>query len=236
MLLVLTAVSACERPASRTDAALSATGRTIAMSGGAGGARNACFTCHGLNGAGDGVSTPRLAGLQAGYLQKQMEDYASGLRADPVMTPVAKALDDEARRAVAAYYAGLRTPAGGEAAPAPVLWTRGDLERGLQPCAACHGDQGQGVGGGQPALAGQPEAYTREQLEHWRLAKRRNDPRGAMADIARKLTPAEIDAIAVWLRRRSASPAPATDAASASGASEAAARSAASRAGRRLDR
>lgn len=236
MLCVLTAMTACERPTSRTDAALSATGRTIAMSGGAGGAQNACFTCHGLEGGGDGVSTPRLAGLEAGYLQKQMEDYASGLRADPVMTPVAKALDDEARRAVVAYYAELLAPTGGEAAPAPALWTNGDPGRGLQPCAACHGGQGQGVGGGQPALAGQPEAYSREQLERWRLAKRRNDPRGAMADIARKLTPAEIDAIAAWLQRRPASPAPATDAASALGASEAAGRSAASRAGRRLDR
>lgn len=206
------------------------------MSGGAGGAKNACFACHGLDGAGDGVSTPRLAGLEAGYLQKQMEDYASGLRPDPVMTPVAKALSDEARRAVVAYYAGLPAPEGGEAAPAPVLWIQGDPGRELQPCAACHGDQGQGVGGGQPALAGQPQVYTRGQLERWRLAKRRNDPRGAMAEIARKLTPAEIDAIAAWLRRRPASPAPATDAASASGASEAAGRSAASRAGRRLDR
>lgn len=236
MLSVLTAVTACERPPSRTDAALSATGRTIAMSGGAGGAKNACFACHGLDGAGDGVSTPRLAGLQAGYLQKQMQDYASGLRPDPVMTPVARALDDEARRAAVAYYAGLSAPAGGEAGAAPVLWREGDPARGLQACAACHGDQGQGVGGGQPALAGQPEAYTREQLERWRLAKRRNDPRGAMADIARKLTSAEVDAIAAWLRRRPASPAPATDAASASGASAAAGRSAASRAGRRLDR
>lgn len=206
------------------------------MSGGAGGARRACFACHGLDGAGDGISTPRLAGLEAGYLQKQMEDYASGLRPDPVMTPVAKALDDRARRAVVSYYAELAAPSGGDASRAPALWRQGDAARGLQPCAACHGDRGEGVGGGQPALAGQPEAYVREQLERWRLAKRRNDPRGAMGDIARKLTSAEIDAMAVWLRRQSTSPAPATDVASASGVSQAAGRSAASHAGRRLDR
>jgi cytochrome c553 len=236
ILLALTALAACERPDSRTDQALSANGRIIAMSGGAGGANNACFACHGLDGSGDGVSTPRLAGLEAGYLQKQMEDYASGLRADPVMTPVAKALDDRARRAVVAYYAELPTPSGGGTEPAPIVWSRGDPARGLQACAACHGDRGQGVGGGQPALSGQPEAYTRAQLDRWRLAKRRNDPRGAMGDIARKLTSAEVDAMAAWLRRRPASPAPATDAASASGAAEVAARSAAFREGRRLDR
>lgn len=237
LILVLTTLAACERPASRTDQALSATGRVIAMSGGAGGAGNACFSCHGLDGAGDGVSTPRLAGLQAGYLQKQMDDYASGLRPDPTMTPVARALDDRARRAVVAYYAALSPPAGtSEVGPAPALWREGDPARGLPSCAACHGEAGQGVGGGQPALAGQPQAYTREQLERWRLAKRRNDPRGVMGDIARALTADEADAMAAWLQRQPASPAPASDAATASGAAAAAGRSAASHAGRRLDR
>lgn len=237
LLLALAALSACDRFVSRTDQALSATGPTIAMSGGAGGAAKACFSCHGLDGAGDGVSTPRLAGLDAGYLQKQMEDYATGLRADPVMTPVAKPLDDQARRAVVAYYAALPSPGGGGVAgPAPALWRDGDPARGLAPCAACHGERGQGVGGGQPALAGQPPAYIREQMDRWRLAKRRNDPRGAMGEIARKLTPAEVDALSAWLRRQPASPTPASDAASASGATAVAARSAASREGRRLDR
>ncbi len=236
LLLALAALSACERPASRTDQALSADGRTIAMSGGAGGAANACFSCHGLDGAGDGVSTPRLAGKEPGYLQKQMEDYASGLRADPVMTPVAKALDDKARRAVVAYYAALPIAASGGMASTPPLWREGDPGRGLQPCAACHGDEGQGVGAGGPALSGQPQAYTIEQLGRWRLAKRRNDPRGVMGDIARKLTAAEADVLAAWLQQRSASRAPATDVATASDATAAAARSAASREGRRLDR
>ena len=237
LILTLMALAACERTASRTDQALSADGRVIAMSGGAGGAAKACFSCHGLEGRGDGASTPRLAGLQAGYLQKQMEDYALGVRPDPVMTPIAKALNDRARLAVVAYYADLPPAVGeGEAEPAPLLWTRGDAARGLQPCAACHGTEGQGVGAGGPALAGQPKAYTLEQLERWRLGKRRNDPRGAMSDIARKLTSAEIDALATWLGRRSTSPAPASDAAIASGAAAAAEQSGASREGRRLDR
>jgi cytochrome c553 len=229
--------AACDRPASRTDEALSAGGRVVAMSGGAGGAANACFSCHGLDGAGDGVSTPRLAGLEAGYLLKQMNDYASDLRPDPVMTPISKALDDKARQAVAAYYAGLVPQAGQpSAAPAPALWSRGDARRGLTPCAACHGVRGEGVGVGQPALAGQPAAYVRDQIERWRHAKRRNDPRSVMADVARRVTPDETAAIAAWLERQPASPSPATDAASEAAARQAAARSAASREGRRLDR
>ena len=222
---------------SQTDKALSANGRVIAMSGGAGGATHACFACHGLDGEGDGVSVPRLAGLDAGHMQKQMEDYALGIRPDPVMTAVGKALDDEARRAVVAYYAGL-TPRASDASPspAPTPWREGDPGRGLTACASCHGAQGEGVGRGQPVLAGQPAAYTREQLERWQAGKRRNDARAAMTDIARKLTSAEIDAFAAWLERQPASPSPATDAASASAAAAAAGRSAASREGRRLDR
>jgi len=207
------------------------------MSGGAGGAANACFSCHGLDGAGDGVSTPRLAGLEAGYLLKQMEDYASGVRPDSVMTPVSKALDDKARQAVAAYYAGLAPPVGRvDPIAVPALWSQGDAQRGLQPCAACHGAAGEGVGAGQPALAGQPSAYLVDQLERWRHAKRRNDARSAMTEIARGLTPEEVAAISAWLERQPASPRPATDAASGFVAGQAAARSAASREGRRLDR
>ena len=104
-------LAACDATPGATDRVFQASGEVIAMSGGAGGAANACFTCHGLKGEGDGVSTPRLAGLDQGYLQKQMEDYASGLRPDDVMTRVAKGLDQDARRAVAAWYAGLPPPA-----------------------------------------------------------------------------------------------------------------------------
>lgn len=207
------------------------------MSGGAGGAQNACFACHGLDGLGDGVSVPRLAGLDAGYLQKQMEDYASGIRPDVAMGAVAKPLDDRARRAVSAYYASLpadRAVSSGGASPA--LWSRGDPARGLAPCAACHGAEGQGVGVGQPALAGQPAAYTVEQMDRWRRAVRRNDPRGVMTSIAQRLTPAEVAALAAWLEQRPASPSPASGAASASGVEAAAAGSAASREGRRRDR
>lgn len=236
-LLALAALGACDRAQPRTDALLSVDGRTIAMSGGAGGAAHACFSCHGLDGMGDGVSVPRLAGLDAGYLHKQMEDYASGIRPDKVMGPVAKPLDDKARRAVAAYYSSLPS-AGGAISdrPPPALWTMGDPSRGLAPCAACHGTEGQGVGSGQPAVDGQPAAYTVDQFARWRRAVRRNDPRGVMTTIAGKLSEAEVAALAAWLETRPASPAPASGVASASAVEAAAAGSAASREGRRRDR
>ena len=236
-LLTLLAVAACDSTPGRTDRAFSRTGQVIAMSGGAGGAANACFTCHGLQGQGDGAAAPRLAGLDSGYLQKQMEDYASGLRPDDQMTRIAKALDADSRRAVADYYAAMPAPAGGAATLAPAIYLRGDPARGIVACAACHGANGEGSGdGGNPEVAGQPYPYLLEQLHRWKAGDRRNDPRGVMAAAVRPLSDPEARAIALWLSRQPASRAPASAAASASASVDAAARPAASRETRRPGR
>lgn len=237
--LAIAGAAACDAAPGKTDRAFSATGEVIAMSGGAGGAANACFSCHGLKGQGDGNAAPRLAGLDVGYLQKQMEDYASGLRQDDLMTRVSKALDQQSRRAVAAYYAGLPVPAAPTipSAPAPAVYSQGDPSRGVVACAACHGDQGQGTGrGGNPQIAGQPFAYTLEQIERWKSGERRNDPRGVMAAAVKPLSDEEARAIALWLSTRPASPTPASAAATGSASVDAAARPAASRETRRPDR
>ena len=242
LALVLTGpgLVACDAAPGETDRAFSASGQVIAMGGGAGGATNACFTCHGLQGQGDGVSTPRLAGLDAGYLQKQMEDYANGLRPDDLMTRIARDLDADSRRAVAAFYAGLPSSPPSSASPSaaasPTIWRTGDLSRGITACASCHGPHGQGAGEGQPILAGQPVAYTLEQIDRWKSGKRRNDPRGVMAAAVQRLTDAEARAIARWLSDQPVSPGPASASATASVSAAAAARPAASRETRRPDR
>lgn len=195
------------------------------MSGGDGGARNACFTCHGLDGRGDGVSVPRLAGLNAGYLQKQMEDYASDRRRDDAMTRISGRLDQRQRRAVAAFYADMPTALTTTAAsPPPEIWLRGDASRGVTACATCHGDGGLGVGSGNPAVAGQPAAYTIEQIKRWQTGKRRNEARGIMAQAVANLTEAEASAIGFWLERQPVSQAPDNGAANVSAAATAAAR------------
>lgn len=237
-VLSLFALAACHPIANDTEAALTASGELVALSGGTAGARNACFSCHGLTGLGDGDSVPRLAGMEVGYLQKQMEDYARDLRHDPVMSPIARRLTDGERRAVVAWYAAMPAsadPAGIET-PAPLLFAQGDPARGVVACAACHGDQGQGAGPGNPALAGQPAAYTLEQLMRWKRAGRRNDPRGVMTAAAAPLTDEEMRRIAVWLQTRSSSRPPDNGGASASVSATAAAEPAASRGIRHPDR
>lgn len=231
ILIVLAAglAAGCRPAANQTGDAFTATGELIALSGGEGGATNACFACHGLRGEGDGVATPRLAGLEAGYLQKQLDDYAADLRHDEIMTPIARHLGHDDRRAVAAYYAALPvTDPAGSPTQGPGLYLTGDPARGLVACAVCHGPTGQGVGPANPALAGQPASYTVEQLRRWLRSERRNDPRGVMTAAAAPLTEPEIRAIAVWLETLPSSRPPDTDVASLSAAGTASARLAAS--------
>ena len=237
ILILAAGLLGCADRKGVTDRALTETGELVAMSGGGAGATGACFTCHGLEGQGDGVAAPRLAGLDAGYLQKQVEDYAAGTRPHDVMGRIAKRLDADDRRAVAAFYAAMQTPPGPSAAsPAPALYLTGDPSRGIMACAACHGVEGQGSGPGNPAISGQPRAYVVDQLERWRSGERRNDPRGVMAVAAARLTDAEVASLAAWLETARPAPAPASAAASASVSSASAARPAASREARRPDR
>lgn len=229
--------SACHPATNQTEAALTATGELVALSGGGAGARNACISCHGLDGLG-GDAVPRLAGLDVGYLQKQMQDYASDIRHDPVMTPIAKRLTDEERRSVVAWYAAMPVPSTPAAASglAPAVYLRGDARRGIVACASCHGVEGKGGGPGNPALAGQPAAYTLEQLKRWKRADRRNDPRGVMTAAVAPLTDGEMTEIAAWLETRSPSLAPDSGGPTASVSARAAAEPAASRGIRHPDR
>lgn len=172
-------------------------GRVIALSGGEAGAANACFTCHGLDGQGDGAGSPRLAGLDAGYLERQLEAYADGRRYHTQMGYIAQQLDARERKAVAFHYAALPFDAGATMpAERLPLYHEGDASRGIVACAACHGDRGQGVGPANPPLAGQPAAYLAEQLDLWRRSQRRNDPGDVMLRISQLLTPSEARALA----------------------------------------
>ena len=144
--------------------------------------------------------------LNAGYLARQLADFASGARKNDIMGPFAKSLGDTERKAVAAYYARLSVPK--PAAPAPggepkiaagaVLAARGDWSKGLPGCSQCHGADGSGVGGVVPRLAGQTADYIEAQLRAWQSGTRGNDPMGLMAAIVTKLDKNEIASVAAY--------------------------------------
>ena len=67
-----------------------------------------CAACHGPAGISAIPMYPNLAGQKEAYLAKQLKDFKSGARKDPVMAPMAMALSDEDVANIAAYYASLK--------------------------------------------------------------------------------------------------------------------------------
>jgi cytochrome c553 len=166
----------------------------------------ACFNCHGMQGEGDaGGGFPRLAGLPAWYLEKQLSNYADGSRPNAVMTPIAVQMSAAERRDSAIYYATLLPPptraAGFDAAliqQGATIAAVGSAARGLQACANCHGPSGAGVPPDVPALAGQNARYMELQLQAWHEGTRNNDVLGVMRDVASRLSAEERRALAQY--------------------------------------
>ncbi|MEO7578945.1 MAG: c-type cytochrome [Massilia sp.] len=88
------------------------TGQQLATAGTPNGV-TACVGCHGAQGEGNAAGGfPRIGGQSAYYLAKQLGAYADGSRVNPIMQPIAKAINLQQMRGVAAYYASLGGGAG----------------------------------------------------------------------------------------------------------------------------
>lgn len=175
----------------------------------------ACATCHGQDGGGQ-ASFPRLAGMNAAYLRKQLQDYADGRRTHAVMQPIATSLTPAEREAMAGYYAALPVPPAlrGRAPPVATLGdagarlaTRGKWSEGVPACVQCHGPGGGGVGEAFPAIAGQPAGYIAAQLAAWQAGTRKNDPLELMRHLSARLSRAEVQAVSEWFARQPVAPA-----------------------------
>jgi len=153
-----------------------------------------CTMCHGARGLSE-ADTPNLAGQYPVVVYKQLQDYKSGARASAVMTPLVAGLSEQDMRDLAAYYAYLPRMAGGRSAvpmPMPKIVESGAPLRNIPPCGACHGGPENKPGGAW--LEGQPYAYLHAQLTAFAKGTRRNDISEQMRNVARRMTPAEIEA------------------------------------------
>lgn len=185
---------------------LAADPTAVYTTGGANPAAMACSICHGAEGEGMAAAGfPRLAGLSADHMKKQLADYVSGDRANPIMQPIAAALTADEADAVTTMLANKPAPEVkiiGRAAAAhslgETLALRGAWERNIPECVACHGPSGAGVGEAFPPLVGQSTQYLASQLNAWRQGTRKNDPNDLMGHIARKLTDDEIQAVSAY--------------------------------------
>ena len=192
------------KPARQPDANR---GGIVAAQGTATGAP-ACAQCHAFSGSSDSSGAfPRIAGQSTAYLSQQLRQFRSGLRANAIMSPIARALSPEDIEDVAAYYAGLQTPypplAGADqdlVKKGEQLAEGGNPTKGIPGCAVCHGAGGAGQPPTIPYLAGQYATYTGLQLRTWQRGFRGNSPE-AMALFAKKLDDQEIAAVAAYYQQ-----------------------------------
>jgi len=152
-----------------------------------------CTMCHGARGLSQ-ADTPNLAGQYPVTIYKELVDFKTGARASAVMAPLVADLSDADMRDLAAYYAYLprvsvSQPATGEP---PRIVASGAPLRGIAPCGACHGEVDSKASAAW--LEGQPAIYLRSQLAAFATRARHNDIGEQMRNIARRLTPQEIDA------------------------------------------
>lgn len=136
-----------------------------------------CTTCHGVEGIGNiAIEAPRLAGMEAWYLKRQLENFRAGIRGTHrddaqgiAMRPMAAKLSDESIASIVDWIGDW------EYVPAETT-IEGNVRQGrtaFQACAACHGANAQGNEAlGAPALAGQNDWYLLTQLRNFRAGFR----------------------------------------------------------------
>lgn len=66
-----------------------------------------CAGCHGMDGKSVNPAWPNLAGQNKDYLVSAIKAYRDGGRNNPLMSPMAKPLSDEAIDTLATYFSGL---------------------------------------------------------------------------------------------------------------------------------
>jgi cytochrome c553 len=151
----------------------------------------ACAACHGQNGVPtDPKIVPIIWGQQQSYLVKQLHDYRSGDRDDPIMSPIAKELAQDDLRKIAAYFAAKRWPAQTAAAANP------SPPHGISQCQPCHQPNFEG-GPPAPRLAGLSYEYLAAAMRRFAADERTNN--GDMPKFMQALTDSERDAMARYL-------------------------------------
>ncbi|HET9821378.1 MAG TPA: c-type cytochrome [Burkholderiaceae bacterium] len=187
----LAAAATAAAPAAKPDAAK---GQAIAS--------QVCGACHTSDGSRGSPANPILQGQHPEYLVKQLQEFKSGKRNNPVMKGFASTLADDDMKNVAAFYAGKSAKPGFAKDPELVklgekIYRGGIAERAVPACAGCHAPNGVGIPSQYPRVAGQHADYSEVQMVAFRSGLRANNP--SMNAIAAKLSDREIKAVADFM-------------------------------------
>ncbi|KAB8057648.1 c-type cytochrome [Janthinobacterium sp. FT14W] len=167
----------------------------------------ACTACHAPKERHDAFF-PRIAGKPAGYLYNQLLNFREGRRQYPMMNYMVEHLPDDYLREIADYFAA-QHPAPPPAQPSGAgtaalargrqLVLHGDPGKKIPACIACHGEKLAGVAPAIPGLLGLPRDYINAQLGAWKNGIRRAHAPDCMAQVAQRLSDADVGAVSAWL-------------------------------------
>jgi cytochrome c553 len=169
----------------------------------------ACTVCHGK----EGVSTnqgyfPRIAGKPADYLYNQLRNFREGRRHNLAMRHLLENMSDAYLLEIARYFSALDLPYPppqttgadpGLLARGEQLVLRGDRQRGIPACIACHGPSMTGRLPATPGLLGLPRDYVVAQFGGWRSGSRKADAPDCMAEVVKRLSADDMYAVSTWL-------------------------------------
>jgi cytochrome c553 len=167
--LLVASLVLCNSASAATPAAVAkadpAKGGTLYDAGDAARGLPACMSCHGAAGNSTMVANPKLAGQIEAYTHKQLVDFTTPNRQNPIMTPYSKMLTEDEKRHIAAYLATQKAKPGAAKNKDTVelgrkIYRGGIAEKGVAACASCHGATGSGIPAQYPRLSGQHQDYT----------------------------------------------------------------------------
>jgi cytochrome c553 len=181
-------------------------GRAAAVGDAATGKKKAavCATCHGPEGAKPILPTyPSLAGQHADYLVRQLTNFKSGGRDNPIMKGQAASLSPNDIQNLAAYFSSIPPRAGSATQPNLVkdgesIYRGGVAKTGVAACMGCHGPSGAGIPPRFPRVGSQLAGYTAQQLHDFKDGKRKSEST-IMTDIASRMSDDQIRAVAEYM-------------------------------------
>ncbi|MBU3712811.1 MAG: cytochrome c4 [Limnohabitans sp.] len=161
-----------------------------------------CAACHGADGNSMVPANPKLAQQHPEYIQKQLQEFKSGKRANPIMMGMVAALSDEDMKNMAVWLSTQKAAPGNSSdknlvALGERIYRGGIADRQIAACAGCHSPNGAGIPAQYPRLSGQHADYTAAQLTAFRDGVRLNSLQ--MTQVASKLNDREIKAVADYI-------------------------------------
>lgn len=199
--------AAAAPPEPATEAEIEVHDRSLVGDASAGETKAAvCAACHGPGGNATDPQYPKLAGQNEAYTARQLVQFKTQQRVDPVMFGFAVTLSQQDMHDLGAFFA-TQDAVSGVADEALVergqqLWRGGDAELGVPACMACHGPDGRGMAGAAyPALAGQWASYVEAKFAEWRDGKTWGSDTAAsiMPEIAQRLSAGDIAAVSSYI-------------------------------------